>query len=466
MVFGKKNKYIPSKSLIKEYNQIRLEKANNKFCHAPFHTLVFLTYGKIQACFYNKRESLGIYPNETIRDVWFGDKIKILRKNINKNNLQYGCDDCLRQIQQKNFYSVGAWRYDYLCTEEKKYPTSFEFQISNNCNLQCIMCNGELSNQIRSEREGSTNYKTPYNDEFIEQLREFIPHLKQASFTGGETFLIPIYYKIWDLMAELNPNIEIYISTNGTILTEKVKSYLKKLRFNFSISIDAVDEKIYSEIRQGANLKQTLENFSYCIEYSKSINTSVNVKVCPLRNNIYHIPELINYFNRFDVPVILNNVYFPPYCTIWNLPSDKLDKIQNYLESKIEIGKSEEQKNNWNRYKNLINQISNWKEEAIIRERNNINNKIKSVDLIQQLKQNISEYFETVNYNTSAEKKDKQNKYIEIISNSFEHITDENKKIYTIQYFLDLPIERVVAEFEFRDLSKLINRITQISEND
>ena len=147
-------------------------------------------------------------------------------------------------------------------------------------------------------------------------------------------------------------------------------------------------------IRKGAKLNETLEHFQYYLEYTKSVNTLLVIKTCPLRQNIFHIPELIKYFNKYDIPIILNNVFFPPSCTVWNLSSKKLHKIVEFLNSKLENGNTKQQKDNWSRYKNLINQISNWEKEALQREKENRYSQETSSDLLQLLKKNITDYIE------------------------------------------------------------------------
>ncbi len=83
----------------------------------------------------------------------------------------------------------------------------------------------------------------------VDQLEEFIPHLKEAKFLGGEPFLIDIYYKIWDKIIELNPSVKITITTNGTVFNKRVQEILEKLDCNIIMSIDAFNKTTYESIR-------------------------------------------------------------------------------------------------------------------------------------------------------------------------------------------------------------------------
>jgi MoaA/NifB/PqqE/SkfB family radical SAM enzyme len=78
------------------------------------------------------------------------------------------------------------------------YPRVMEFELSNECNLECVMCNGYFSSSIRKNREKLPASVSPYNDQFVDELDQFIPHLTDAKFLGGEPFMIDIYLKIWE----------------------------------------------------------------------------------------------------------------------------------------------------------------------------------------------------------------------------------------------------------------------------
>jgi MoaA/NifB/PqqE/SkfB family radical SAM enzyme len=73
-----------------------------------------------------------------------------------------------------------------------------ELEIENTCNLECVMCIGELSSAIRKNRDKLPPIKSPYNEAFVEQLEEFIPHLKELRFNGGEPFLINSVFRIFE----------------------------------------------------------------------------------------------------------------------------------------------------------------------------------------------------------------------------------------------------------------------------
>lgn len=75
----------------------------------------------------------------------------------------------------------------------------------------------ENFHRLFAKTEKSCLIKSPYNDAFVEQLEEFIPHLKELRFNGGEPFLINAVFRIFEKVEKLNPKLKIVIATNGTV---------------------------------------------------------------------------------------------------------------------------------------------------------------------------------------------------------------------------------------------------------
>lgn len=455
--FFRRNRWNIPNNILSEYNKLR-GKDKIRLCYAPYQSLTFKPDGCVYACFDNIRKKLGEYPQNSIAEIWNGEKIKKLRERIAKHCLDYGCEECFNQLLLKNFYSVTAWHYDYIRPINKKtvQPTAFDFQLSNICNYECIMCSGELSTSIRNNREHSPLYGCPYDDKFIEQLRPYIPNLQNASFTGGETFLNPLYYKIWDIIAEENPNCIISVSTNGSILDERIKSYMERLKFNVTISINAVDEDIYKSIHVGGNMETVLNNYKYFKEYCKQAGTQLMIKICPLRQNIYHIPTLMQYFNQNDTCLSFNKVMYPPHCSLWNLPPNELCKIIDFLKQNIKDAATKTERLNNSRYDTLINQLSRWLEDGKKREELNINGQSAN-DLLIMFRKKIIDYYSILNMAHSESKTEIKSIFgkIEEIEKSF----DNNIFKEFMAYITALPPSFVIPHLKQKSVDILRYRI-------
>jgi len=241
-----------------------------------------------------------------------------------------------------------------------------EFELSNKCNLECVMCKGELSSTIRKNREKLPPMSNPYDSRFVEQLEEFIPHLEEAKFLGGEPFLIDLYYDIWERIAEIKPSIKITITTNATVFNNRVSALLEKLNCNIIVSIDSFEKDSYLEIRKRANFETVITNFDSYLNYTRAKNTYMQVSMNPLRLNWKEMAAAVEFVNERNVALWFNTVVYPHDQAMWMLGSKKLEQIYHTL-SRISIGSKPENcsrstyDNNVRNYSNLVNnQIKNW----------------------------------------------------------------------------------------------------------
>ncbi|GAB4446365.1 MAG: hypothetical protein Fur0028_00760 [Bacteroidales bacterium] len=452
--------YKLNKTQIKSYNQIRSKDKRKIFCHAPFSTLLFTEYGEMIPCYYNKNIVFGKYPEDNPMDIWMGEKMELLRKKIKDNDLSFGCQDCFQYIATANYYSVGAWKYDYLQVNKSKYPISLDFQISNICNLACIMCNGEYSQTVRQLREKKERYENPYNSAFVEKIKPLFPFIKEAAFTGGEVFLIKIYYEIWDAIAKINPSVRISITTNGTVLNSRVKEYLEKLDFNITISLDSVNKENFEEIRRFSHFDKFIENFDFFLSYTQRKKTTFTVKVCPMRQNWKEIPDIIRFLNQKNVLFQFNNVVFPPYVALWNLPSEELKTIISYLSNQNVEELTFIQKENKKRIDNLIHQLRNWYDKSITFETNYPDINLKTYDEISKLLlQSIQNYLKENSHFNPVNSFGIS--YKEMFEEMINKIKEQGLLKNAFLYYFRMPVNRFISEFNIRDMEKILERTRQ-----
>lgn len=442
------------------YNKIRSRNKKFRLCHAPFSTIFLTEYGEILPCYYNKSIVFGNIKSTSIAGAWFGEEMNNLRNHIKNNDLSYGCQDCKAYIESENFYSAGAWKYEYLPVNKSKYPISIDFQISNICNLACIMCNGEYSLTVRQYREKNIPFANPYDETLIEKIAPFLGHLKEAAFTGGEVFLINLYYKIWDKILLVNPKIKLSVTTNGTILNTRVKKYLEKLDFNITVSLDSVNKADFETIRRNSDFDVFLRNFEYFHEYTQKRGTLFTVKICPMRQNWKEIPEIADFLNRRKISFLFNNVVFPPYSSLWNLPSGELNNIACHLESYGFHPESEIVRSNVNRVKNLARQIRNWQNSAEECERMYPDIDTKDPEeLATMLAEKIKAYLTENKYiSTLTEQKLTIEQIIDILK---KEITGMNILKNALLYYFRMPAHRIISELNIRNINQIIDRTNQ-----
>ncbi|HMO40049.1 MAG TPA: twitch domain-containing radical SAM protein [Saprospiraceae bacterium] len=383
---------------IKAYNHIRPRNITRKLCYAPMHNLYFGQDGRVTACCYNRTFTLGQYPAQTLSEIWNGEKIKALQNEIGANHFATGCGYCNEQFDAANFSGLHASLYDRyadvrldsisaanimhiikhkikalfkrnygqwsLPAGTSPLPRIMEFELSNICNLECAMCFGTFSSSIRKNRDQLPPLPMHYDSAFVEQLEAFLPHLWEAKFYGGEPFLIPIYYDIWESMMRMNPNIRINITTNGTVLNEKVKKILQKLNVALILSIDSFEKETYEAIRKNADYERVMENMQYFEKVAKEKQTVLSLAVCPVRPNWQEIPLIVQYCNEKNIKIYFNTVWYPAHLSLHNLSIEELNNIcQYYNATKWEVHNTT-QAENVNAFQSYVNQVNKWADTA------------------------------------------------------------------------------------------------------
>ncbi|OQC46080.1 MAG: molybdenum cofactor biosynthesis protein A [Bacteroidetes bacterium ADurb.Bin028] len=340
-------------NLIK-YNHSRTTGPEPCVCHAPLRSLYFDMKGNITACCFNRVHIFGKYPQKNIKEIIYNEKREFLQKELCRQNFMYGCQHCHKLIEAQNFEGVEAKLYDNL-KDQGNIPSEMVFELDNTCNLACEMCHEGFSSTI-AKLKGIEIPAHPYDADFLAQLKEFIPHLKIAKFLGGEPFLINIYYQIWDLILELNPNCKIHLQTNGTVFNEKIESYLRKGRFYIGVSIDSLRKENYEKIRRNANFDKVMENLYRFAEIAKQRNTFINISVCPMIQNWEEITEIVDFCNKNSFFVYFNTVYTPGF-SLRDADEDFLLKIKDYYKNFKFYTKGIIAKRNLKFFNNLTSQI-------------------------------------------------------------------------------------------------------------
>lgn len=356
-----------SAAMMKQYNLYRPAGPRKLMCYVPFLNLSFSPNGRILSCNYNQHILLGTFPKQSVKEAWSSKELKVLQNHHRNNNLDHGCSYCRDFLISKKFSGLKPLNYDKYSNEKSfNFPKVLEFELSNTCNLECYMCNGSASSAIRKNREHLPQADNPYDDTFVEQIKELIPHIKEAKFYGGEPFLIDIYYRIWDLIIDINPEIKVFIITNGTILNDKIKILLNKGKFELAVSVDAIQKDLFEKIRVNAHFETVMQNLTWFNDYCKKNKSPLTVSMTLTRENWDQVPEMIEFCNKIQAQIFLSYLQKPEKLALWNLPAFETEKIIKHLEDSTIIKYNDRiSKYNYSCYHDFINHLNYWKNSVV-----------------------------------------------------------------------------------------------------
>jgi MoaA/NifB/PqqE/SkfB family radical SAM enzyme len=313
------------KNQITQFNASRVVADTSVLCYAPWLSMNFDQTGQITVCCFNRTFVLGSYPQQRLSDIWQGKNANKLRQAMQQSQFNLGCGACEKMIAERNFESVLIKHFDdyydflppkadkslldkFFNTQQLPQPTVFEFELSNTCNLECIMCGGKWSSAIRSNREKLPALPNYYDSNFVQELKPFLPGLKRANFLGGEPFLIAVYQEIWECIIDINPDIDVAITSNGTVLNSRIKAIIERLpKLRLTLSIDSLKKETWQAIRRKGKFETLKENMDYFMATGKLVSFSV----CPMVQNRMEIPEIVGFCEQHNLDIYFNVVYEP-----------------------------------------------------------------------------------------------------------------------------------------------------------
>lgn len=350
--------------VLDEFNKSRIYGPMKRICYAPYTSMFFSRSGFISPCYASYNEKSSKISDSSLKEIWRNGSFANIRKQHSTCNLTDSCKFCEDLLYSGSCKSALLNKYEHYAFSKSNYPVIMEFELSNKCNLSCIMCDSNLSSGIESELCGSVSGNQFYNDDFFKQLREFIPHLQLAEFTGGDPFMIEEYYLIWDMIAELNPNCSILITTNANTMNPRIEKLLETHKnINFNISIDSLERDNYESIRRKGNFDYAIKNINKFVEYSRKNRTDVNILVCPMTVNNHELPDFVDFANELDICVYYHTVVKPQDLSLKYLDPDVLDRIAEGFSIKEFPTKTKKQKTNSDNFNNLINLLKAWADE-------------------------------------------------------------------------------------------------------
>ncbi len=384
---------------LKKYYQQRRGSQHSSFCSAPDINLYFGMKGEVYACCHSRNYVVGKWPDNSIGEIWKGEKLARLKAALKENKLSVACKICLSDLQIGNFEGVRANHFDQLPINPE-FPTMMEFELDNTCNLQCVMCTGVFSSSIRKNRENLPAFQTNYSPEFVDQLEAFIPHLHTVRFSGGEPFLVELNLQIMQRITELNPKCLISVQTNGTILNERVKQLMHQGRFEIGVSVDSLVPETFAVVRKNGKLETVMANFEFFKAYCKERETALRISVCAMQQNWQELPDYLEFANTAEAYLCIHSVWHPQECSLVNFSSAKLSSIIIELRQVQFADGNNIERSNRQTYQAYLKQLTAWKDLASTTETTNRSAESKSVaelreDMISKIRTCIHSSFET-----------------------------------------------------------------------
>lgn len=187
---------------------------------------------------------------------------------------------------------------------QARIPLTIAFELLPICNLSCKMCYVRKSKEEVQKQGGLI--ETEQWLQWIRAARE--EGLLFPLITGGEPFLHPDFWKIYDSMVEMG--MQVSINSNGTLITKKIAQRLSvspPTRIN--ITLYGASEESYEKLcGNGKAFQKVREAVKWLQHYE--IPIKFNCSITPY--NYGDMEAIMAYAKEVAVPLQMATYMFPP----------------------------------------------------------------------------------------------------------------------------------------------------------
>lgn len=204
-------------------------------------------------------------------------------------------------------------KYDYA-----EYPSTLMLELTNACNLKCIMCRNSCMKRKRGFMSKEILVKA-----LSEAKKSSIK--KVALYTTGESLLHPDFIEIAKICNEFG--FTTYLTTNGLLLNEKMcRELLSTNLESIKISIDGTNKKEYEQIRIRGKFETLINNLKILYEIRKREHSSIKIYAGAVITKLNE--ENINLFRKVYGKYV-DGIYLSPLVN----QSGQLSEIYERLKS-------------------------------------------------------------------------------------------------------------------------------------
>ena len=336
------------------------EKLQDTFCVLPWMHLYVGPDGNVLPCCQADHDfPIGNIEKSSIPDIINSQKYNQLRSNMLSGRRCKECSRCYERedlgLQSTRILSNQEWQEFTPTTVEPDgaisnfAPVSLDIRLNNICNLKCRMCSSYFSSAIAQENNElfgkDTKTFTLLNSKqrvnALEEILNYVPHVKRIYFAGGEPLLAPEHYKILDALIESdNTNVKLCYNTNFTNLNFKNQSVIdwwKKFK-NVSIgaSLDAIGS-VAEYVRHGSVWADIEKNLNLLQEQCPEVVFTVTSTVGFLNAiSLIELQQIWHTTGRLDIKKFsLTTMTSPDHLTLATLPEQHKIRIDAAIQNHI-----------------------------------------------------------------------------------------------------------------------------------
>ena len=295
--------------------------AKRPLCSLPWFQIDIRYTGQVQPCC--MMGAIGTIHAEDLLQIWNGERYRQLRHRLASHDLQHTpCESCTHRLQgnwqefpvyalkddttRKANFDAALEHYnngDLLLTSR---PVSYRMDVTNECNLSCVMC--DQNHDPKANRERFPRF---FIDRFFED--GYFADAVEIVLVGGEPLFVDESVEILKKAVSAGPGeCQLNLQTNG-LLMEKYWEEIKAFKnAYFAISIDGCTPSTYEKIRRGgrwSNLCSTLDQIKALVESETWRNWKTYHAHVVMRSNILELPVMLDFAHTYGAEAGFSPMY-------------------------------------------------------------------------------------------------------------------------------------------------------------
>jgi len=296
-------------------------------CSMPFITIHDSAPSSFSPCCHIDDSKFKKYKK--IKDYLASSELQSLKDNLLNGIKDTRCNYCwkaeklkMRTLRQD---SINDERFDKINDGKIR---QVNIQTGYVCNISCMMCSPGVSSNLNQLWKGKSlaqhhtwwnGPKLEYNKESEKYIKENINDIQYIDAVGGEPLYNKKYIALLDCLLENNvhKNITLYITTNGTLLSDTIcKKLLKFKKVVILTSIDGIGQ-VNDYIRWGSKFSVVEKNF---IKSTKLFDHMIATCVSAL--NVHRYNEIKEFAEAHNSQIDYKMVKDIPALDPWNVPEE------------------------------------------------------------------------------------------------------------------------------------------------
>lgn len=316
------------------------------FCTLPWMGVYIQPDGGVKNCAITK-EFLGNINDTPLVDILHGTANQKIKQDMLNNVMHPRCGHC-HTLEKNQKFSPDAvsnriWYLKTLVTRDLNFFDQTEnyklrmldLRWKNTCNYACLYCGPDLSSAWANE----LNLPQRISDEALQQSLDYIykniESVEHVYLAGGEPLLIKENLTLLNRIYEFNPDMDIRINTNLSIINNDIYNMLKQFKnVHWTVSVDGVGKE-FEYVRYGGNWDKFVQNLHQLREDFEKINFNSTWCIMTAKGVLECI-DFLQDLGFHENSFIVNPLDEPVEWHVAHLPDFYLDGLKQQILNKLQ----------------------------------------------------------------------------------------------------------------------------------